>query len=50
MRFDVRSDGGGRRITSRVSVDDADNARQTRLRQRGDENPAADESRNASDH
>jgi len=50
MRLDVRSDRCSRRITRRISVDYADDTWQRRLRQRGDDNPAAEESRNASDH
>jgi hypothetical protein len=37
-------------IARRRRVNDADDARQNRLRERGDEDPTTDESRNASTH
>jgi len=40
----MRSDRSSRGISCRVRIDDADNARQRRLRERADEDPATDES------
>jgi hypothetical protein len=48
--FDVGTNGGRDRIASRRRVDDADDAWQNRLRKPGDEDPATNESRNATTH
>jgi len=48
--FDVGTRGGHDRIAGVVRVDDADDARQNRLRERRDEDPTTDETRNATTH
>ena len=48
--FDVGTHRGGDGITRRRRVNDADDARQNRLRKGGDEDPATGESRNATNH
>jgi hypothetical protein len=48
--FDVGTHRGGDGITRRRRVNYADDARQNRLRKRGGEDPATDESRNATTH
>jgi len=50
MIFDVGTRRGSDGIASRLCVNDADDARQNRLRKRGDEDPATNESRNATTH
>jgi hypothetical protein len=50
MIFDVGTRRGSNGIARRRRVNDADDARQNRLRKRGDEDPATDESRNATTH
>jgi hypothetical protein len=50
MIFDVGSNSGRECIACRRRVDDADDARQNRLRKPGDEDPATNESRNATTH
>jgi hypothetical protein len=48
--FRVRTDCGDGSAAGRGRVDDADDARQSCLRERGGENPSTDKSRNASTH
>jgi hypothetical protein len=50
MILDVGTHRGRDRIACRRRVDNADDARQNRLRKPGDEDPATDESRNATTH
>jgi hypothetical protein len=50
MIFDVGTNSGRDRIACRRRVDDADDARQNRLRKPGEEDPATNESRNATTH
>ena len=50
MIFDVGTNGGRDGIACRRRVDDADDARQNCLREPGDEDPATNESRNATTH
>jgi uncharacterized protein (DUF3084 family) len=50
MIFDVGTNSGSDCIACRRRVDDADDARQNRLRKPGDEDPATNESRNATTH
>jgi uncharacterized protein (DUF3084 family) len=50
MIFDVGTNSGRDCIACRRRVDDADDARQNRLRKPGDEDPATNESRNATTH
>jgi hypothetical protein len=50
MIFDVGTRSGRDGIARCRCVDDADDARQNRLRKRGDEDPATNESRNATTH
>jgi len=50
MIFDVGTRRGSDGIARRLCVNDADDARQNRLRKRGGEDPATNESRNATAH
>jgi hypothetical protein len=50
MIFDVRTNSGRDRIARGRCVDDADDARQNRLRKPADEDPYTNESRNATTH
>jgi hypothetical protein len=50
MIFDVGTNRGRYCIARRRRVDDTDDARQNRLRKPGDEDPATNESRNATTH
>src|ERR1700693_4274085 len=50
MIFYVGTNGGRDRIACRRRVDDADDARQNGLRKPGDEDPATNETRNATTH
>ena len=50
MVFDVGTRRSRDGIARRLSVNDADDARQNRLRERGEEDPATNKSRNASTH
>jgi hypothetical protein len=50
MIFDVGTRRGHDCIAGLVRIDDADDARQNRLRERGDEDPTTDETRNATTH
>jgi hypothetical protein len=48
--FDVGTNRGRDRVARRLCVNDADDARQNRLCKRADEDPATNESRNATTH
>jgi len=50
MIFDVGTRGGSDGVARRFCVNDADDARQNRLRKPADEDPATNESRNATTH
>jgi hypothetical protein len=50
MIFDVGTRGGHDCIAGVVRVDDADDARQNRLPERGDEDPPTNQPRNATTH
>jgi hypothetical protein len=50
MIFDVGTRRGSDGVARRFCVNDADDARQNRLRKPADEDPATNESRNATTH
>jgi hypothetical protein len=50
VRLDVRTETGNGGVTGRGRVNNADDARQDRLRERSNDDPATNNSRNAPDH